>query len=390
MDMDQQHTQPLSVMDLSLDLSSDSLEPVKSVLRKYLFRQRPRDLELTPLSGGITNSLLKGTVSDNDEFLVRAYGNGTDSIINRDREYATHLHLLSHKLAPDLYARFRNGLIYGYVPGRPIDYTDMSNPVISPAIANRLSQWHSLLDPVVIEDHILKLNPHNNNFSKNLWDVLNNWIDVMPRDVLDVTPKELKEEIAWFRENYGDKGGPVVVCHCDLLSGNIIIPNDLKIESQPEKEDVYSYPSSLDLSTYRPSELVTFIDYEYTLPAPRAFDLANHFSEWQGFDCRTDLIPEPSRANRKLRYWCFHYLAASHWYKSDVTTKINNIESEIDDLISQLQNWWGFPGLYWSIWGCIQSQISDIDFDYATYCKSRLSEYFLWKKNATTITTNTN
>lgn len=32
------------------------------------------------------------------------------------------------------------------------------------------------------------------------------------------------------------------------------------------------------------------------------------------------------------------------------------------------------------VWGLIQAQISQIDFDYASYAELRLGEYFAWKR----------
>lgn len=367
--------EPVSV-DRSLDLTN-GYDSLTRFLEKSLLGN-PTTLELTPLTGGTTNTLLKGVDKKRQvSFLIRTYGSGTESIINRDREYATHLHLLENKLAPALYARFQNALIYGYIPGKPLHYTEMSRDWLIPAIANRLAQWHTVLNPKRIEDSIRDMNPPNTKFSLNLWQTLEEWIKVLPDGILGVSKDDLRAEVAWFEKKCGDKGGPTVVSHCDLLSGNIIVPESLDL-SETEGGDL-GYPSSnFNVKEYVPSELATFIDYEYTVPAPRAFDLANHFSEWQGFDCRTDLIPEPSKKNPKLRYWCFHYLAASHHFAH---TDMADVEAEIDDLIVQIQSWWGMPGFYWSIWGCIQSQISDIDFDYKSYCQNRISEYFEWKKN---------
>lgn len=42
----------------------------------------------------------------------------------------------------------------------------------------------------------------------------------------------------------------------------------------------------------------------------------------------------------------------------------------------------GLPGFYWGIWALIQAQISEIDFDYATYAELRLGEYWAWKREA--------
>lgn len=37
-------------------------------------------------------------------------------------------------------------------------------------------------------------------------------------------------------------------------------------------------------------ETVNFIDYEYAIPSPAAFDIANHFAEWGGYDCDYNMM----------------------------------------------------------------------------------------------------
>lgn len=324
---------------------------------------------LIELKGGITNMLLKGQV-DNYQFLIRAYGKGTNTIINRDREYATHRVLESLGLAPKLYARFGNGLIYGFVPGTSIHYMTMSEPEVMKGVANRLAQWHSLLGESKIEGG-MRMYGGGGEFSKDIWQLVDKWLDSMPTDVLPMNVQELREELKWLRSKVGNIG-PKVVAHCDLLSGNIIVPKSYE-QSEADNRQV-SY--DLNNDNYELSKLVSFIDYEYTMPAPRGFDLANHFMEWQGFDCRLDLIPSPEISNPTLRYWCFHYLKSQMHYNN---SRMEVTEQDIDNLIREVRAWWGVPGLYWSIWGAIQSSISLIDFDYANYARSRLQEYTTWK-----------
>ena len=51
--------------------------------------------------------------------------------------------------------------------------------------------------------------------------------------------------------------------HCDLLCANVIA-----LPSTNDAEDA----------------TVHFIDYEYATPSPAAFDIANHFAEWGGYN----------------------------------------------------------------------------------------------------------
>lgn len=81
---------------------------------------------------------------------------------------------------------------------------------------------------------------------------------------------------------------------------------------------------------------IKFIDYEYMLPAPRAFDIANHLAEWQGFNCDRSAIPEPSISNPVLVNWCRGYL-----------NDMNASKEIVESLIDEIKAYYGLPGFYW-------------------------------------------
>ena len=116
---------------------------------------------------------------------------------------------------------------------------------------------------------------------------------------------------------------------------------------------------------------VSFIDYEYSTPAPAAFDIANHFAEWGGFDCDYTVLP----SRRVRRAFLREYLRSNSIYLNRTHT-----EAEVEELFEQVDRFRGVPGFYWGIWALIQAQISLIDFDYASYAEVRLGEYFAWKR----------
>ncbi|KAK9456785.1 kinase-like domain-containing protein [Dipodascopsis uninucleata] len=325
-------------------------------------------LEIVSLKGGITNSLLqctyKARTADEQTVLVRAYGRGTDTIIDRTREYCTHIHLHSHGLAPPLYARFKNGLVYGFISGRSVEYQELSNPVLMKGISRMLSQWHTVLNPKCIKQLIVEQQGAKQSaIVDDIWQLCSKWISNLPVD----TPKRrdnkvlLENELLWVKNEIACKGGPIVVAHCDLLSGNVIVPEEWPRDSN---------------NTLEPPP-VTFIDYEYALPTPRAFDLANHFMEWQGFDCNIALIPEVG--GEVMREWGRQYLEGVKLYSRD-SEKLDVPDNEINVLMDEIRCWWGMPGFYWGIWATIQSIISTIDFDYESYAEKRLLEYWNWKK----------
>lgn len=119
---------------------------------------------------------------------------------------------------------------------------------------------------------------------------------------------------------------------------------------------------------------VSFIDYEYATPSPAAFDIANHFAEWGGFDCEHALLPTKSQRLDFIREYIRSYFIHLN-QKADQ-------EAEVQRLFDEVDIYRGIPGFYWGIWALIQATISQIDFDYASYAEIRLGEYWAWRAEA--------
>jgi len=117
-------------------------------------------------------------------------------------------------------------------------------------------------------------------------------------------------------------------------------------------------------------ETVSFIDYEYAVPSPAAFDIANHFAEWGGFACDFSVLPTRSMRRGFIEEYINSY--ASH-------TRLKESDGLCSRLFEEIDAFRGVPGLYWGIWALIQATISQIDFDYAAYAEVRLGEYWAWR-----------
>lgn len=387
---------PKLIINLSEDLQTNYSE-LRSLLTKVLPAWTdPSKIEFQKLTGGITNMLLSCKYPSGDCVLIRVYGHGTNLIIDRHREFILQLILNSIDLAPPIFSRFKNGLIYGFLPGRSLEPKDLSSESLYPLIAQQLGNWHHNLDYKLIENGVEKLRnftkklksqtkPSSSfkhatttknkkvkkHFISNIWELIEDWINIVPvnpnlissfNSNLDVSVDEsnLKEiitaEFEWLKKVLVNSKSPIVSSHCDLLSGNVIIP-----EGYDTTTPVVDLP---DLS----ENPVKFIDYEYMLPAPRAFDIANHLAEWQGFDCDRSAIPVPNVNNPTLVKWVKGYL------------NNNNASTfEVELLIEEISTFYGLPGFYWGIWAIIQSEISNIDFSYSSYGEQRLQEYWDWK-----------
>lgn len=116
---------------------------------------------------------------------------------------------------------------------------------------------------------------------------------------------------------------------------------------------------------------VSFIDYEYGTPSPVAFDIANHFAEWAGYDCDYAAVPRRTQRQEFIREYIQTY--------SQLSRLDMDHEAETRALMHEVDLFRGVPGFYWGIWSLIQATISHIDFDYASYAEKRLGEYWAFK-----------
>ncbi|KAL4942351.1 hypothetical protein BDV06DRAFT_192430 [Aspergillus oleicola] len=348
-------------------------------------------VEFVRFTDGITNTLFKAINRkaglseeeiDKEAVLMRAYGNHTEILIDRERETNSHALLASYGLAPSLLARFKNGLLYRFIRGRPASHEDLVTESVWRGVARRLGQWHSvlpisaastvtsgketsLLDSVEVSadgrpvktDDLNIIQPRRP--GPNLWTVLQKWILALPastdaqRERRRSLQTELERVVREFDHGNGLGDDGLVFAHCDLLSANVII--------RPAEE------RSAD-----GTETVNFIDYEYATPSPAAFDIANHFAEWGGFDCDYNMMPTRSVRRQFLTEYVRSY--AQHQGISE-----SSQPEIIDRLCEEVDRFRGLPGLYWGTWALIQAQISQIDFDYASYAETRLGEYYAWR-----------
>jgi ethanolamine kinase len=283
--------------------------------------------------------------------------------------------------------------MYRFIEGKVSTPADLRRSDVYRGVARKLAEWHAMLPisavtrGIGVEGHIIEGMTRERRASiqqiegftplmptPNIWTVMRKWILALPTS----TEKEknhqeqLRDELRWLYQELGDTPGianqPLVFGHCDLLSGNVIIQTSNNC-SPPSSSASSPAPSSA--SSEHSIATVSFIDYEYATPSPAAFDIANHFAEWGGFDCDFSVLPTRSQRRDFLQ----NYLAS---YNSLLDREYK--QSELEQLFAEIDAFRGAPGLYWGIWALIQATISQIDFDYAGYAEVRLGEYWSWKE----------
>ncbi|TKA25729.1 hypothetical protein B0A50_05825 [Salinomyces thailandicus] len=371
------------------DADRSALELVEALDAEWKNAEGP--VVFKRFTDGITNTLTKAVKKrsgrskaeiDDEAILIRAYGKGTDVLIDRDRELRAHNLLATLGLAPPLLARFDNGLMYRFIQGDVCNPEDLRRPEVYRAVAKTLGQWHGalpistltntpLLDDGLKEKHCAPKDGKLTRPAPNLWTVMQQWIDALPH----TTPSEqtrnalLNAELTWLSDHLGNvpglDGRAYVFGHCDLLSGNVIV----------------QHPSGTapDAAATGPERPVSFIDYEYATPVPAAFDIANHFAEWAGLSCDHTAVPNrPARADFLKSYvGSFRYHSISD---ADTLALDIDFTNDLAQMLDQVDMFRGVPGFYWGVWALIQATISQIDFDYASYADVRLGEYWAWKE----------
>ncbi|GAP90466.1 putative choline ethanolamine kinase [Rosellinia necatrix] len=367
--------------------------------RKLILALRPEwsspdsKVEFVRFTDGITNTLLKAVNRkpglsreqvDSEAILLRAYGHGTDVIIDRLRETQNHELLMKHGLAPTLLARFGNGMMYRYIQGKPCQPADLREPSIYLAVSRRIAQWHATV-PCIHEAEPKSNGVVNGSHGSSLesvapgkpvpntWTVMQKWIRALPTktEAQRARQSELQKELSWLVEELSQRPGlgknGLVFAHCDLLSGNVII--------EPKGPGTNGVGSKHEGQVQQPS--VSFIDYEYATPSPAAFDLANHFAEWGGFDCDYSVLPTRAQRLEFIREYIHTYFSLVE--RPEGEGEVDE-EAEAQRLHAEVDTFRGVPGFYWGIWALIQATISHIDFDYAQYAEVRLGEYWAWRE----------
>lgn len=98
---------------------------------------------------------------------MRAYGRGSELIIDRKQEVANIITLSSQNMCPPLYGRFKNGLVYGYIKGKVSSVEELGKEKTAEWIANKLGKWHQ----VKLLDH------HQGVNGDKLWQTMFKWLD---------------------------------------------------------------------------------------------------------------------------------------------------------------------------------------------------------------------
>ena len=142
---------------------------------------QPDSVALKVFEDGTTNKLMavydgnKGFVqSGKDVVLIRINGVGTDAYIDRDSELLTMATLHKSGMSPPLYYQLKNGLCYGFIPGKQLDVMDLQDEHMMKRIVRAMVKLH--------------LHELPTQFTKRepvLWERMDKWLSMVPEKFSD-------------------------------------------------------------------------------------------------------------------------------------------------------------------------------------------------------------
>ncbi|KAI8078200.1 kinase-like domain-containing protein [Gilbertella persicaria] len=333
-----------------IEVSSSALfEGAFKVVQKVFPNWKYQDIKFVQCKDGITNQLVRVTYEPTDfSLLVRAYGKGSELIIDRKQEVVNIITLSAQGMCPPLYARFKNGLVYGFIKGKVSTVEELGQERTAEWIAKKLARWHQVNLPQDFKSNTKK---------QTLWSTMFKWLEQVPEKYenpqiqstfeAQFNIKEIRSELEMLIQKLNQVNSPIVFSHNDLLYGNIIYDE--------EKQEA------------------NFIDYEYGCYAFRGFDIGNHFNEFAGFECEYWRYPTKEF---QMKWY--------DWYLTEFNKGVRPSEQDKEQLFKEVNGFSLASHFYWGLWAMIQAKISDIDFNYMDYAVLRFNEYHKRKQQVLT------
>ncbi|VDN98737.1 unnamed protein product [Rodentolepis nana] len=315
-----------------LDLRIESWEDVPSIqlLISSVKPDWPLDkLQYKLFNEGTSNVLfvvyLNTPLSPDNCVLVRIFGHQTELYIDRDKE-AIYLWILNQiHFASEVYAKFLNGICYGYLPGSTVNYDILSDPHYYKMVAEKVAELHTLPIGEFTEQHfndvgfLFDSSPCVLNSTLKLISLISDGLldkvisngsgdnDNFANSHNQFPPKEyLIEEVLFLRKLLANAKSPVRFCHNDLLFGNIVM--------SPNNDDVH------------------FIDFEYCGHNNVCYEIANHFCEYCGM---VDHDPSKYPSREIQRDWVRAYLQA---FKTRSGDSGSVCSEEVEEWLDEIGN----------------------------------------------------
>eukprot|EP00727_Mastigamoeba_balamuthi_P002652 m51a1_g12384 putative ethanolamine kinase 2 (368) ;mRNA; f:633490-635240 len=324
-------------------LTASDASSVAEIVASCVPNWSGRPVHVASLSGGTTNAVWKCWAEGDEEsaVLARVYGPRTEVLIDRAIELRLCSLLGRNGLTERVYGSFGNGFVVGYVRGRVLTYSEL--PEYHSEIAAELARWHAFDASEAL----------GSDRTPKLWGLLHSWLSAAsagnePASWGRVNAAGVHAEAAFLEERLRKPSYPVVLCHNDVQSLNIIVVEERAPGGKGR---------------------VRLIDLEYAAWNYAYFDIANHFCEHGGLACDYSLLPEEPQQRKFIR----SYIEALEGRPAS--------EEVVERWRKRVCRFILASHLLWGIWALFQArETGNAQFDYVAYAEGRFRAYEEWKE----------
>jgi choline/ethanolamine kinase len=137
------------------------------------------------------------------------------------------------------------------------------------------------------------------------------------------------------------------------------------------------------------TDRLVVVDFEYSGYNPRGFDIANHFCEWtadyhstEPAKMHLDRYPTLAEQVRFLEA----YFDERDLVQGTVSSPLQR-QNDVQQLLREVEAYFLASHFFWGLWGLIQANQSEIDYDFFQYATERLTSFqngwAVWKAKVT-------
>lgn len=286
----------------------------------------------------------------NDIVIFRIYGDKSELLIDRELELKSFQLLSTNQLASDIICTFDNGYCYQFISGESISMHDLTRPEILQKTACLVARIHAIKTPSLFVEDCKRVGMVFEHIERYLGLLSSNHFELNKERYfgMRISVEVLRHQISILKkavEQYGGENVEKTFCHNDINCANLIYDKD--------------------------TDNLSCIDYEYACVNYAPYDIGNFFCEFAG-GFNMDFAKNYPTKETQLT-WIRYYLEEKYRLLGDNQRNAN--DEEVNKLYGFVNLFALASHLLWCCWALVQSEISNIDFDFIAYAILRLKEY---------------
>ncbi|KAK6016542.1 Choline/ethanolamine kinase [Ostertagia ostertagi] len=364
-----------------LDLRSKILSLCSDVLGGKWADLHPDNVSISHVRGGLTNlvylvSRPKFSSSDDQPSTVLLRIQSQTDHEKLLNELVVFTSLAESGLGPKLLGIFPGGRFEEYIPSRPVDHHEVTDFRICTLLARLLPRFHSTAVPVskrpglvnMMREWLALFEEQGNSHVKMQTTSFQLHPNTFPSEL---STSDLAREIDTVEEFLSTSSSPVVFCHNDLTSGNLLISTSKSSDPTTAEEISLNGNDKESLS-------LNLVDFEFSAYNYRGFDLANYFCaaaiEHNLHDYPRYRIDLNKLLNRSMKVeFCKEYVREAK--------KLNiHIKSELS-LLREINQFAPVVHLFWAIFNLYCEKETLAIMDCGAYARDRLALYYQTRSN---------